>query len=515
MLSLAELEGAAREALGYLMAQEDVEEAEVFVSCNGILHCRLNYTSHLPCNGVEEPKSVVNFGLGLQVVFRAGEGEGRRIGFGSEPSDLSLEGVRSALDKARRGAVADPEFVSLPRPTGEERRLRHYHDPRIMALTDAELVELGWRTIGQGLRAFQTAEPLWARGRDPQELALILGGDITVLQERMAICSTHMPQPQTDESTLVLSFITAMVEQEGSKGSGYDAVTHLDQFTGQAGWEAAENAVRTMGGIRVPGGRYRVVLGRQAVMDLLENLVLPGLSLGTFYAASSPFLGKVGKEVASPNLTIIDDGAAPALAGSKGITCEGLPTGRTELIREGVLVGLLANHYESQRILRDPKGQEKLGVDPHQWRHALVPRNGFRFARGGGRHYDAQPGIHATNVIIPGHLSHQELLRLVGEGLYIGRIWYTYPVNGLRAGDFTATVVGDSFVIRDGRLAEPIRPNTLRINDNILNVLRGIMGVGRDARPTLVWAADEIVYAPEIAVEALEVQPIAHFMESA
>jgi len=513
MLSLAELEQAAKEALDYLMAQEDVEEAEVFVSCNGILHCRLNYTSHLPCNGVEEPKSLENFGLGLRVVFRPQEGEGRRVGFGSETSDLSLDAVRSALDKARRGAVADPEFVSLPRPTGEERRLHAYHDPRIMALGDAELVEMGWQVVRQGLRAFQAAEPLLQR--DPQELALILGGDITVLQERMAVCSTHMPQVQTDESTLVLSFITAMVEGEGSKGSGYDAVTHLDRFAGRAGWEAAENAVRTMGGVRVPGGRYRVVLGRQAFMDLLENLIIPALSLGTFYAAASPFLGKLGKEIASRKLTIVDDGAAPGLAGSKGITCEGLPTGRTELVREGVLVGLLCDYYESQRILRDPRAREKLGVDPQEWRHALVPRNGFRFARGGGRHYDVQPGIHATNVIVPGDLSHEELLRLVGDGLYIGRIWYTYPVNGLRAGDFTATVVGDSFVIRDGRLAEPLRPNTLRINDNIHNVLRGIMGVGREARPTLVWAADEIVYAPEVAVESLEVQPIAHFMQSA
>jgi PmbA protein len=511
MLSLRELEEAARKALEFLGTQEDVEEAEVFISCNGILHCRLNYTSHIPSNGVEEPKSLENFGIGLRVVLRRQGGEERLVGFGSEPGDLSLEGVRLALEKARRGAVVDPEFTTLPRPTGEPRRLWSYHDPQIMDLGEAELVDLGWRVVRQGLRAFQAAEPIIHR--DPQELALILGGDVTVLQERMAICSTHMPQVQTDESTLILSFITAMVEGEGSKGSGYDAVTQLGQFTGEAGREAAENAVRGMGGVRVPGGSYRVVLGRQAFMDLLENLIIPGLSLGTFYAAASPFLGRLGQQVASTKLTIIDDGAAPGLAASKGITCEGLPTGRTELIRDGVLVGLLSNYYESQRILRDPRAREKLGVDPHEWRHALTPRNGFRFARGGGRHYDSQPGIHATNIIIPGDMSHQDLLRVVGDGLYIGRIWYTYPVNGLRAGDFTATVVGDSFVIRGGQLAEPIRPNTLRINDNIHRVLQGILGVGREARPTIVWAADEIVYAPEIAVEALEVQPIAHFME--
>jgi len=42
-----------------------------------------------------------------------------KIGFGSEPTDLSLEGVRRALEKARLGAVLDPEFVSLPKgPSG-------------------------------------------------------------------------------------------------------------------------------------------------------------------------------------------------------------------------------------------------------------------------------------------------------------------------------------------------------------------------------------------------------------
>ncbi|HXG36462.1 MAG TPA: metallopeptidase TldD-related protein, partial [Dehalococcoidia bacterium] len=185
------------------------------------------------------------------------------------------------------------------------------------------------------------------------------------------------------------------------------------------------------------------------------------------------------------------------------------------LIENGVLKSTLSNHYEMQRILRDEHAREKLGVDPNEWKHAFLPRNGFRFARGGGRHFDAQPGIHPTNVVIPGEVeSLDALARQVGDGLYIGRIWYTYPVNGLRAGDFTCTVVGDSYVIRDGRLAEPIKPNTLRINDNIRRVLNGVQGVTRQGKPTLVWAADEIVYAPEIAVEKLELQSIAAYMET-
>lgn len=517
MIPLSRLREAAEEGLALLRSQEDVEEAEIFVASNGVLLTRLNYTSHIPCNGVEEPKSVVNYGVGVQAVFRGPEGV-RRVGFGSEPSDTSLDGVRSALEKARRGAVADPEFTSLARPTGEKRSLSNYHDPNLMEIRDVDLVDAGWRVVNGALRVFETSESLANLAGSPErlrELGLIVGGDVTILQERMAIASHAMPQVQTDESTLIMSFITSMVEREGSKGSGYSASTTLKGFTEEAGVEAARNAIRGTGGVRVPGGDYRVVLGRGAVMELLHYLVVPGLEAGMFYAAGSPFMGKLGKQVASPKFSLYDDGASKGLVGSKGITCEGLPTGRTELIRNGVLVGLLSNYYESQRIQRDPKAREKLGADPKDWPSAFVPRNGFRFARGGGRHFDAQPGVHPTNIIVPGDVETTEALcQMVGDGLYIGRLWYTYPVNGLRAGDFTGTVVADSYVIRDGKLAEAIRPNTLRLNDNILNVLQGVIGVSKQSKPTLVWAADEITYAPEVAVEKIHVDAIAGYMDT-
>src|SRR5262249_15027157 len=153
-----------------------------------------------------------------------------------------------------------------------------------------------------------------------------------------------------------------------------------------------------------------------------------------------------------------------------------------DLIKEGVLVGALSNFYETERILNDPKAKEKLGVDPRDHRAGLVPRNGFRFGLGGGRHFDMPPSIAATNVVIEGREDRDldDLLREVGDGILIGRIWYTYPINGLMAGDFTCTVVGDSYLIKDGKLAAPLKPNTVRINDSIHNVLNNILGVSND-----------------------------------
>ena len=513
MVPLAALRRAAAEALAFLRAQPDVREAEAFVSSNGSLFTRLNYTSHIPSNGLEEPKSLESYGIGVQVALTTPDGV--KVGFGSEPSDLTLEGVRSALEKARRGAVLDPEFVSLPRPTGERRTLRHYHDPEVMRLSDGALVAAGWTAIEGGLRAFESSEALHlAAAGQLRKMGLILGGDVTALQERMAIASTNLPRVQSDESTLLMAFLTAMVEAKESKGSGWSIETHRRRLDQSAAVEAARNAVAAMDGQRVPDGEYTVVLGPQPVTDILNNLVLGGLETSSFYAQISPFMGKFGQRVASEELSVIDDSARPGLAGSKGITCEGLPTGRTELIKDGVLVGLMSNYYEAQRLLNDPQARAKLGADPKEHRAAFTPRNGFRFARGGGRHFDTTAGIYPTNVVVEGTrpVGREELFRRVGNGLYIGRIWYTYPINGMRAGDFTCTVVGDSYLIKDGRLAAPLKANAVRLDDNVNRLLNAVVGVGDQPRGTLVWAADEIVHAPEIAVSGVPVRAIGSFM---
>jgi PmbA protein len=305
-----------------------------------------------------------------------------------------------------------------------------------------------------------------------------------------------------------------MVEKYDAKGSGWSTATRLDHFTEEAGVEAAQNAIAAIDGARVASGTYTVVLGRQPLADLLNNILVPACTSSSFYASNTPFLGRLGTQVTAPVLNLYDHGAAPGLIGSKGITCEGLPTGRTDLIRAGVFTGCLSSWYETQRLLRDPGRAEKLGTAADDaLQRALAPRNGFRFAAGGGRQFDTSPSVSASNIVLEAEetVSREELLRRVGDGLYIGRIWYTYPVNGLRAGDFTCTVVGDSYIIRDGRIAEPLRANVIRINDNIATILNNVVGVTKDVRGTVVWA--EVAYTPELAVSGVRVDAIASFME--
>ena len=314
MSGIDDLARAAAAAFDWVRTHADVREVEVFVAANAQLLTRLNYTSHIPCNGVEEPKSTAAHGLGIQAVFSDG-----RVGFGSEPSDLTSRGIERALEKARRAAVQDPEFVSLPRPGRERRTLGRYHDPALMTLDDRALVDAGWKIVHGALRAFMTSGRLLdlAGGEAGlRPLGLIVGGDVSVIQERIAIVSTHLPTVQTDESTVITASVTAMVERYDAKGSGWSTGTRLHDFTDEAGVEAAQNAVAAIDGVRVPSGRYSVVLGRQPMADLLNNILVPACTSSSIYASNTPFLGRLGQRVAVPGLHLYDHGAAEGLIGS-------------------------------------------------------------------------------------------------------------------------------------------------------------------------------------------------------
>src|SRR5207244_9560741 len=107
-------------------------------------------------------------------------------------------------------------------------------------------------------RIFETSESLMSLVDRPEKLAdlgIIVGGDVTILEERMAIASHAMPEVQADESTLIMSFITSMVEREESKGSGYAASTTLSGFTDEAGQEAGRHAHAGIGRVHAPTGR--------------------------------------------------------------------------------------------------------------------------------------------------------------------------------------------------------------------------------------------------------------------
>lgn len=369
---------------------------------------------------------------------------------------------------------------------------------------------MGWDTIAgalDGLKPYLEKHQL-----SPADAAFILNGDNFILRERMALATTN-GVADSDESTVILSFITAMLEKLNAKGSSWGArgIPGQDFSAYDIGRRAALAAVNSVGGVRVKTGSYSVIFGPQAVTELFGNLLLPNLNLGLVDFGASIFTGKYGQTVASPLLTLIDDATIPGGAGSKKITCEGCPTGKTLLIDKGKLVGYLADSRTANKVLAKSKqAAAKIGVDPHEIRHRLSPRNGFRFWEGGGRVAAGPVGIHATNLVIESSSpkTEGELLQSIKNGLYIGRLWYTYPVGGLSSGIISGTAVADCYRIKNGQLAEPILPNTLRIEDNIGKMVKRIVGIGNNQIPTILWASDEITHAPWLAISDVNFRQI-------
>ncbi len=490
MVEIEDLRRCVRDGLEYVKSQRDIKDAEIFASWNDHVTVRINYTSDIPCNGVHEPKNIEGYGVGILAVFDTSEGI--KIGFGSGTGDLSLEGVKRALERARRSAVSDPDFRSIPSPSGESPKLSSYHDKRVMDLEDEEMVSLGWRALNGALFTFK--ESGYAR-------SLIVGGDVTILREKMAVGNTQGID-DFDESTALMSSITAMIEDKNAKGTGWTTATHLDNFRPEeSGERAARSAMNTIGGKRIGSGKYNVVFGRQAVAMLFSEMIVSALSLNSIDSGNSPFVGRLGEKVASDTVSIYDDGTIVGEIGTKKITCEGLPTGRTDLIERGRLVGFLSNHYYAKKHETNVR--------------KFTPRNGFRLS-GGERSFRRSTSIFATNVVIEGtrEVTSEKLISRIKNGIYIGRLWYLYPVYGLAKANFTGTVIGDSYIIRNGKLEEPLKPNTVRISDNFVKLLQNITGISKEKKSTLTWGSEEIVIAPEIAVKGINLENIAEFVEN-
>lgn len=522
MIALSKLNKIVNSGLDLVKQENGIIEALVYASANHRTVGRIVYTTHLPCNGLEEPKSEEDLGVAVEIWFK--KGNKKLVGFGHEPNDISLAGVKRALEKAKRDAIEDPDFNGFLKPEKASARsasrrngdlinkIAASQTPRndgLKELTFQEeakmLTKLSWEVIEgsvDGLEQYSKSKNL-----SPKDLAFILNGDNLIIRERMALATTNGIE-DFDESTVFLSFLTAMLEKENAKGSAWGGRIAVDDgFSAyEIGKKAALAAVNAVGGKRIEGKKYKVVFGPQAVTELFGNLLLPNLNLGLVDFGASIFMAKYGQNVASPLLTLYDDATLAGGAGSKRITCEGCVTGKTKLIEKGKLVGFLSDFRTTSKMLNKSKESAvKLGADPHEIRHALSPRNGFRFSEGGGRVAAAGVGIHATNLIIESHqpMTEGEILREVGDGIYIGRLWYTYPVGGISSGIISGTAIADNYVIKNGKLAEPILPNTLRIEDNIGEMIKRIIGIGNNQTPTILWASDEITHAPWVAMEGV------------
>ncbi len=498
MRTRAELIRFAREAAAMVSRDSEVGQFEIYCASTEHRIARLNFTSDIPCCGLEEMKSVEADGFQIKIAKRRNPHE---VGVASGAGALTLEAVGDVLSRAHRAAVIDPFFPGFPKAP----RALRLASPRPGGLSragDAPLVAAAWSIVRGAAEEF--ARSAAARTSRPR---LVVGGDLTVIRDRIALASSNFAGVRNDEGAHFSSSVAALVESLDAKGTASALgaeVLEMKQAAARLGRDAVRRALSLAGGVRPGSGMYRVVLGPQPVAEILNYMVMGSVTTGAFHAANSAYHERFGAQVMDSRLGLVDDPAMRAGAVRRRITCEGLPTRRIVLVRDGRLVGLLSNFYDTHRLQADENRAEKLGPGANGVA-AFEPLSGYRLGEGGGRRYDHSPSSSGTNVVMKSRagVTDAELLGAVREGIYVGRVWYTYPINGQRAGDFTCTVTGDSYLIRDGKLAEPLAPNCLRINSNIDKVFNRVLAAGRRSHPALVWGAPEAYYVPALAIEEI------------
>lgn len=265
-----------------------------------------------------------------------------------------------------------------------------------------------------------------------------------------------------DLATTCSAAIELAVEEDGDRQAAWHwDVGRLpaDLDLARIGRLAALKGERKLRPATLPAGRYRVVLDPEVTVDLL-GLVAGMLSAEAVLKGRSLFKGRLGQAIASPTLTLVDDGRlAPDASGRGGLgsepwDAEGLPTRRNVLIQGGVL----------QTYLHTLKTAAEMGLEP---------------TASAGRAVGSNPSVTTFNLFPEaGDLAPEALHREAGEGVLITEIMGLHTVDPV-SGDLS---VGASGVrIRGGRLAESV--DRLTLAGNLRDLLTRIVAVGSD----LTW----------------------------
>jgi PmbA protein len=254
-------------------------------------------------------------------------------------------------------------------------------------------------------------------------------------------------------SCYVSAYALAGEDDETQTGGGYSVGrSPADLDVDKAAGDAVERSTRMLGARKPPSARLPVVLDNRITTTLLS--ILAGtLSGEAVLKGRSLFANRMGDEVASPLLTLVDDPTNPDAYGAAAYDAEGLATRRNVLVDAGVLRSFVYNTYAGRRA-----GVASTGS---------AVRGGFK----------SPPGVGCRALTLaPGDESQAEILARVGTGLLVQSVSGVHSGVNAVSGDFSVGAEGVLF--RNGVLAEPVREIT--IASTLQRMLRDVVAVGDD-----------------------------------
>jgi TldD protein len=358
-------------------------------------------------------------GFGLRAVL----GEETGYAHAGELSEAALKRAAatvSAVRGGRSGVAAEP-----PRATNS----RLYSDASPLA--------------GDGFAnraAILSHIDAYARGRDSRVVQVMA----SVHGEWQAVQIVRADGARTaDLRPLVRLNVAVVVERDGKRESGsyglggresYDRV--LDEATWQhAVDEALRQAVLKLDAVAAPAGEMEVVLGNGWPGILLHEAIGHGLEGDFNRKKTSAFAGLMGQRVASPGVTVVDDGTLPDRRGSLTIDDEGTPSGRTVLIEDGILTGFLQDRLNARLMGVRPTGNGRR----ESFAHCPMPRM-------------------TNTIMLNGGHEPAEIIASVKNGLYA--VNFGGGQVDITSGKFVFSA-SEAYLIQDGKIGAPVKGATL------------------------------------------------------
>lgn len=387
---------------------------------------------------VEKLQEAASRGVGLRVLY-----EGRQASCST--SDVSADGIEAliagAVEMARRTSV--DEAAVLP---AREELAREFAD---LGLFDSAVAELSPERKIEMARQAEAA----ARGFDSRIVNSEGGSCSTTIGKITLVTSGGFAG---EYRGTLCGVVTAPIAKDGEQmqvgywGDGQRLLSAMDSPEA-IGQEAARRALRKLGGRKVATREVPIVFESGATEELLSNF-FEAVEGGAIFRRSSFLVGQLGEQIASPLVTIVDDGTMPGAVGSKPFDGEGLPTRRTVVVEDGVLKSYLLNSYTARKLSLRSTGNASRGLT-------------------------GAPGVGISNFFLaPGVYAPDEIIASVKEGFYVTEmIGFGFnPVTG----DYSRGASG--WWIEDGKLTFPVEEVT--IAGNFKEMLKGVEMVGNDLR---------------------------------
>ncbi len=375
-------------------------------------------------------------GVGLRVIFD----HKTSYGYCNALSQKGLLELASSVSSAV-GAKAEPVDIQLAtKPSSSNLEVRLLPDGVPMS-QKVSMVE----------RANQRARSRDQRVRQVKVLYRDYNQKVTVANSKDVF---------VEDNRIGTIFLVQVVSvQDGITQTGYEPVGGsigfelFDAYSPEQVADIAANRSLLMLEAReAPMGRMPVVLSSEAGGTMIHEAIGHGLEADLVQQGLSVYADRVGEEMASPLVTVVDDSTLPQKRGSFCFDDEGTPSRRTTLVDKGILKG-----YLFDRLTGGKGGVQSTG-------------NGRRES------YHYKPVPRMTNTFIaPGSSNPGEIIRSTHKGLFVNKMGggQVDTVNG----NFVFEV-SEGYLIVNGQVEDPVRGATLTGNGP--DILKQIDMVGND-----------------------------------